>query len=144
MAALLPPGLLVKIWQPGQWLFAAELTEIEIMISVIRHAELHPEEISALHRTLADYYAKPPDSYYEIADQAAGQYTPGALPFHCDLVRRVRTGMSVLELGCGSAHLCPYVEAAGGVYTGTDHSEKLLEINRQRFPARTFSLSGKM
>ena len=55
------------------------------MISVIRQAELHPEEISALHRTLVEYYARPPESYYEIADQAATQYQPDLAPEECSV-----------------------------------------------------------
>jgi SAM-dependent methyltransferase len=112
------------------------------MISVIRYTELQPEEISALHRALADYYADPPNSYYEIADQAAAQYQPDLMPFHCDLVSRLSSGLRVLELGCGSAHLCPQIEARGGIYTGIDHSVELLRKNRDRFPRARFFAIG--
>lgn len=116
--------------------------KIGIMISVSRQAELEPEEVSALNRALADYYARPPDSYYAIADQAATQYQPNLAPFHCDLVSRVGSGQRVLELGCGSAHLCPQVEARGGIYTGIDHSADLLRKNRERFPRARFFAIG--
>ncbi len=111
------------------------------MISIIRQSELSATEVSALENSLTVYYAKPPDSYYEIADQAATQYQPELMPFHCDLVSRVRPGLQLLELGCGSAHLCPQVEANGGHYTGIDHSVELLQRNRERFPhARFFQI----
>lgn len=85
-----------------------------------------------------EYYANPPDSYYEIADQAATQYTLELQPFHCDLAGRVEPGMTVVELGCGTAHLCPFVEARGGVYTGMDYSKELLDRNRRKFPRGRF------
>ncbi len=94
--------------------------------------------MAELHRQLAEYYSHPPSSYYVIADRPALYYTPAIQPFHCDIVGRVRSGSSLLEMGCGSAHLCPFVEAAGGSYTGVDHSRELLEANRERFPHAQF------
>jgi len=109
-----------------------------VSICVRRFADLTPKRISALHQQLLDYYAHPPDNYYAISDQAAANYRSEIQPFHCDLVSRVEPGMSVLELGCGSAHLCPFVEAAGGLYTGMDYSAKLLKNNSERFPHASF------
>ncbi|MBA2434088.1 MAG: class I SAM-dependent methyltransferase [Chthoniobacterales bacterium] len=98
-----------------------------------------------LGEKLAAYYCNPPDSYYATADRAADRYVPALMPFHCDLVSRVQPNSTVLEVGCGSAHLCPQVEAAGGSYTGMDHGEKLLAQNRQRFPrARFFPLTTEI
>lgn len=112
------------------------------MISVSRFGDLSPAQRSALESALADYYAHPPDSYYEIADQAADQYQTDLMPFHCDLVRRVEPNMRVFEMGCGSAHLCPQVEARGGHYSGVDHSRELLTLNRRRFPKADFHQIG--
>ncbi len=75
---------------------------------------------------------------YAIADQASAQYKPELMPFHCDLVSRVQPHDKVLELGCGSAHLCPEVERRGGNYTGMDHSAELLQRNRGRFKRARF------
>jgi len=91
---------------------------------------------------MTDFYNHPPDTYYAIANQAAQQYTPELMPFHCDLVSRVRPGMNVLEFGCGTAHLCPGVENRGGAYTGMDHSAELLEENRRNFPSARFHAIG--
>ena len=101
--------------------------------------------ISTLQQQFAGYYLNPPDNYYVISNQAADQYTSAIQPFHCDLVSRVKPEMTVLELGCGSAHLCPFVEAAGGSYTGMDHSVELLTKNHERFPrARFFPVGEKL
>ncbi len=114
-------------------------------IRVNRFAELTKEDISTLQKRIIDYYINLPESYYNIADRAAGQYTPAVQPFHCDLVSRVMVGVSLLELGCGSAHLCAFVETAGGSYTGMDHGAGLLQKNRERFPhARFFSVGTEL
>jgi SAM-dependent methyltransferase len=48
-------------------------------------------------------------------------------------------------MGCGTAHLCPHVEARGGSYTGVDYSEQLIAENRRRFPhARFHTLDAPM
>lgn len=107
-------------------------------IRVKRLRELKLEERSNLERRLADYYSNAPQSYYEIADRAATQYQPAVMPFHCDLVRRISPGMSILEVGCGTAHLCPFTEAAGANYTGLDYGEEVLNSNRRRFPNAGF------
>lgn len=107
-------------------------------IRVRRFAEITPQVISALQSKFTNYYSSPQDSYYEIANQAANQYTHQLQPFHCDLVSRVKPGLTLLELGCGSAHLCSFVEMKGGSYTGMDHSRDLLADNSGRFPRARF------
>jgi SAM-dependent methyltransferase len=105
---------------------------------VRRFADLSPETLGGLNGELVSFYQHPPPAYYQTADQAARQYTPAQQPFHCDLVQRVAPGATVLELGCGTAHLCPHVEARGGIYTGMDYSEPLLGDNRARHPRARF------
>lgn len=107
-------------------------------ICVRRHEELPPAETRRLEQELTAFYRNPPAAYYQIADANAGQYSPTQTPFHCDLVERITPGASVLEMGCGTAHLCPYVEAKGAHYTGLDHSPDLLAENRARHPRAHF------
>jgi SAM-dependent methyltransferase len=114
-------------------------------IKVLAQAKMRGEDRLQLEERLRAYYSNPPSSYYAQADRAAGQYTPELQPFHCALVSRVKPGFAVLEVGCGSAHLCAYVEAGGASYTGLDYSAQLLEQNRRRFPkARFFSLGDNL
>jgi SAM-dependent methyltransferase len=103
-----------------------------------RRAELSPEQIAALEQALAAFYKNPPANYSPIADQAAQRYTPREQPFHCDLAGRVFPGARLLEVGCGTAHLCSHVEKNGGAYTGLDYSEALLQDNRRRLPQARF------
>jgi ubiquinone/menaquinone biosynthesis C-methylase UbiE len=108
-----------------------------------RRDELSPEEVAGLEAALAGFYRNPPPEYYQIADASTGRYTPEERPFHCDLVEHVSPGMSVLELGCGTAHLCVHVESRGGTYTGVDYSDELIAQNRRRFPhARFFNVGS--
>jgi 2-polyprenyl-3-methyl-5-hydroxy-6-metoxy-1,4-benzoquinol methylase len=107
-------------------------------IKLFRHSELSSDQIGELDRAMAAFYRHPPANYYQIADQAAQHYTTDQQPFHCDLIERVFPGASVLEVGCGTAHLCPHIEKKGGRYAGLDYSIELLQENRQRFPQALF------
>ncbi|MEI6491864.1 MAG: class I SAM-dependent methyltransferase [Verrucomicrobiota bacterium] len=100
------------------------------------------KSLEDLDMRLVEFYNHPPESYYLIADQAADQYTPAQQPFHCHLASQSFEGAKVLELGCGTAHLCPHVEARGGIYYGIDYSEELLEKNRRAFPKAVFWKMG--
>lgn len=130
---------------PGSLLILSPPIYAIVSIRVCRLAEVSPDVISGLSSNLQRYYSTPPAAYYEIANQAADQYTPAIQPFHCDLVSRINLDTTVLEMGCGSAHLCAYVEKAGGIYTGVDHSVELLQKNRERFPeARFFPVRAEL
>jgi SAM-dependent methyltransferase len=111
-------------------------------LALRRRAELSPEELAKLDGELAAFYTKPLAGYYQRADEAAQHYNPKEQPFHCDLAGRVFPGASVLEFGCGTAHLCPRVEERGGRYTGIDFNQQLLEDNRRRFPQGRFFQIG--
>jgi SAM-dependent methyltransferase len=114
-------------------------------VAFMRHAEISPEQIARLKKAMSGFYQNTPASYYEIANQSAQRYNFNEQPFHCDLVGRVFPGATVLEAGCGTAHLCPYVEERGGRYTGLDFSEMLLQKNRKRFArARFFQIGAAL
>jgi SAM-dependent methyltransferase len=110
--------------------------------SLIPFASISQQSLAALEHRLAEFYKNPPDSYYRIADQAADQYTPDQQPFHCHLASQAFQGARVLELGCGTAHLCPHVEVRGAIYHGIDYSGELLERNRRMFPNAVFWKMG--
>jgi SAM-dependent methyltransferase len=111
-------------------------------LAFMRYTEISPEQIARLKKAMADFYQNTPASYYAIADQSARRYNTSEQPFHYDLVGRVFPGATVLEAGCGTAHLCSYIEERGGIYTGLDYSEILLQKNRQHFPRARFFQIG--
>jgi len=102
------------------------------------YRDLKPEQISAIKVSFKNFYQNPPPSYYSMAETGNEQYTEDLHPFHCDLVKCVEPGISVLEVGCGTAHFCRYVENAGGHYVGVDHSRELLATNQLRYPSARF------
>jgi len=112
-------------------------------LSLRRLAQLSQKQIAELDAAITAFYRHPPGDYYPIADESSRHYNPQELPFHCDLAGRVFPGATVLEMGCGTAHLCPQVEARGGNYTGIDHSEELIQKNQHRFPHARFLSIGK-
>ncbi len=112
-------------------------------IALRPYRELNHDQLDRLESELAAFYQNRPAVYYEIADTAAQSYNVREQPFHCDLVQRVSAGMSVVEIGCGTAHLCPHVQARQGRYTGVDLSDQLLARNRRRFPEARFFRVGE-
>src|SRR6266446_9352806 len=107
-----------------------------------RRAELSSKQIAELDGAMAAFYRNPPANYYQMADQAAQHYNAKEQPFHCDLAACVSPGGFFLEIGCGTAHLCPHVEERGGIYTGIDYSEQLITENQRRFPRARFLRIG--
>jgi SAM-dependent methyltransferase len=110
--------------------------------SLIPFACIPEHFLKTLELQLADFYKNPPDTYYKIADQASDQYIPEKQPFHCHLASQSFRGARVFELGCGTAHLCPHIEARGGIYHGVDYSKHLIEKNRIMFPKAVFWTMG--
>ena len=108
------------------------------MIAIVPRSELAAQDERTLAEGLAHYYSASPAAYYALTEEGGTEYTSRLRPFHADLVSRVRPGMSVLEVGCGAAHLCRYVEQAGGRYTGVDHGLELLQKNRERYRSAHF------
>lgn len=111
-------------------------------LELCRRMDLTPQQLAELEDLLAAFYKNPSPAYYRIADEAWQHYNATETPFHWDLVGRAFAGASVLELGCGTAHLCEHIEARGGAYTGVDYSEQLLEQNQRRFPSAHFYRMG--
>lgn len=103
-----------------------------------RRVDVTDSELANLEHAMKLFYSKPPSEYYKTAEENAGRYNPQERPFHCDLVDRIGPGSTVLELGCGSAHLCPQVELKGARYTGVDHSPELIARNRSQYPKARF------
>jgi SAM-dependent methyltransferase len=96
------------------------------------------QERSTLNGYLIDFYKNTPDSYYRIADSASLKYNYQDQPFHLDLCSLSKKGDHVLEVGCGTAHLCPHILKNGAIYHGLDISSRLITENRAKFPTAYF------
>ncbi len=101
-------------------------------------SRINAGDLENLSCNLAQFYKNPPPSYYIIANQAADQYTPDKQPFHCHLASQTFQEARVLDLGCGTAHLCTHVQRRGGIYHGIDYNLALIEKNRKAFPNAEF------
>jgi len=109
-----------------------------VSICIRPSRDLNQREVARLGRAMEEFYATSPSEYYAAADAALDKYSPSTTPFHWDLLSRIPTGASILELGCGTAHLCPRVLEKGCTYTGLDFGDKLLKGNRERHPTASF------
>jgi SAM-dependent methyltransferase len=99
---------------------------------------LSEKERRSLSDRMAQFYLSPPPSYYALAETQDDQYNWASLPFHCHLLTMIEPNNKVLEVGCGTAHLCPHVERRGAIYHGMDFGTNLLQENRSRFPHAFF------
>jgi SAM-dependent methyltransferase len=52
--------------------------------------------------------------------------------------QKVKSGMRVLDVGCGNGRLIPEFKGKKIYYTGTDFSQVLLDQGKERFPNRRF------
>lgn len=52
--------------------------------------------------------------------------------------KRLPTGSSILDVGCGSGYIASMLESQGFKVTGIDISEKMLELARENAPHSTF------
>jgi ubiquinone/menaquinone biosynthesis C-methylase UbiE len=81
-----------------------------------------------LDRQMADYYNRPEiKAYYVTSHSSNATWRVGS---EHDAIRRLtRTGMSVVDLGCGSAHSFVNLRDAGVRYTGVDISDRQIRAN---------------
>lgn len=96
------------------------------------------QETKKLNERMRHFYENAPTNYYEISDIASLHYQSDEQPFHCHLASLAAEGQHVLEVGCGTAHLCPHIMQRGAFYHGTDMSQRILSENRKRFPQGYF------
>jgi ubiquinone/menaquinone biosynthesis C-methylase UbiE len=81
-----------------------------------------------LDRKMAEYYNRPEiASYYVTSHSCNATWRAGS---EHDAIRRIaRAGMSVVDLGCGSAHSFVNLRDMGVRYTGVDISDRQMRAN---------------
>lgn len=108
------------------------------MIRIAAYDSVPARTLQSLEVRMLHYYSHLPSQYREIAESNVPLYEKEELPFHLDLLDRMRAGNRVLEMGCGTGHFCAGVLQRGASYTGVDVSEDQIRANRSKFPAATF------
>jgi SAM-dependent methyltransferase len=97
-----------------------------------------PENTTALaelQERMAAFYAET-RSYYAEIDFTAGAWQSD--PCYLRILREVRAGSAVLEVGCGRANVLSTCPDLASRYTGVDFSRELLLENSSRFPSARF------
>jgi ubiquinone/menaquinone biosynthesis C-methylase UbiE len=77
------------------------------------------------------YNSESSASYFACAERVNEDWD--ALEYHQLIREQIAPGMSVLDLGCGSAHAFHNIRARGVSYAGVDWSARQIEENRRRF-----------
>jgi SAM-dependent methyltransferase len=95
-----------------------------------------PARLAALSQALEDFYSRPAtrQAYQAMIDDAENAQPQT----RAELVQAVlaRRPAAVLEVGCGSGHICRLLRQAGyqGRYTGLEMSAEVIGVNRQQHP----------
>lgn len=95
-------------------------------------------KLNDLEKRLLYFYNNIPEAYYPMANASADKYNYLDQPFHCHLTELAEPSQNVLEVGCGTAHLCPPIIRRGAFYHGMDVSPELIEANRKKMPQAKF------
>lgn len=89
-----------------------------------------------------DTYDSIADAYYETycKDFYNNPYATGDFPCYQMLVKRLKKGARILDLGCGCGKVAKYFSDLGFVTVGLDFSECMLSHARQDYPELDFRL----
>jgi SAM-dependent methyltransferase len=95
-----------------------------------------------LHDALERFYNSAiARTYFAMAEAENETWGPERTS-HWHLVHAIPAGATVLDLGCGSAHLCRHLAGRHVRYTGIDWSREQVERNRTRYPGAEFVASS--
>jgi ubiquinone/menaquinone biosynthesis C-methylase UbiE len=103
----------------------------------------HIDKLVYLDRQLLNYYNRKEGlEYHEQAYSINKNWTPREMPFHYCLIDIVKSGMKIIDLGCGSAH--PYLALSSKdiEYVGIDCNQKQLMINQYTYPKGRFKVAS--
>jgi 2-polyprenyl-3-methyl-5-hydroxy-6-metoxy-1,4-benzoquinol methylase len=92
-----------------------------------------------LHRRMEAFYnSATMRTYFATAETVNDTWGPELKP-QWHLRGLLAPGASVLDLGCGSAHVCRHWADRGLRYTGVDWSRQQVDVNRSRYPEAQFT-----
>ena len=87
------------------------------------------EELRAAHDVLAEFYA---DRLADALDHMPAERA--VLGLFCDLILTAGLGASVVDAGCGTGRLEPYLAARGLSPGGIDLSPEMIRVARRDHP----------
>ena len=94
------------------------------------------EELRAAHDVLAEFYA---DRLADALDHMPAERA--VLGLFCDLILTAGLGASVVDAGCGTGRLEPYLAARGLSPAGIDLSPEMIRVARRDHPGFGFDVA---
>jgi SAM-dependent methyltransferase len=94
------------------------------------------EELRAAHDVLAELYA---DRLADVLDQVPAERA--VLGLFCDLTLAAGLGRNVVDVGCGTGRLAPYLAARGLSPSGIDLSPEMIRVARRDQPGFGFDVA---
>ena len=94
------------------------------------------EELKAAHDVLAEFYA---DRLADALDRMPAERA--VLGLFCDLTLAAGLGASVVDVGCGTGRLEPYLAAKGLSPHGIDLSPEMIRVARRDHPGFDFDVA---
>ena len=94
------------------------------------------EELRAAHDVLAEFYA---DRLADVLDHLPAERA--VLGLFCDLVLAADLGGNVVDVGCGTGRLEPYLAARGLWPSGIDLSPEMIRVARRDHPGFVFDVA---
>ncbi|HWB29205.1 MAG TPA: class I SAM-dependent methyltransferase [Vicinamibacterales bacterium] len=94
--------------------------------------------LERLHRSLQAFYnSDVTRRYFAAAESSNDEWTPAMRP-QWHLKAHMPVGSSVLDLGCGSAHVIRHLADRQPAYVGVDWSQEQVTVNKQLYPRAEF------
>jgi SAM-dependent methyltransferase len=94
------------------------------------------EELRAAHDVLAELYA---DRLADVLDRMPAERA--VLGLFCDLTLAADLGANVVDVGCGTGRLEPYLAARGLSPSGIDLSPEMIRVARRDRPGFAFDIA---
>lgn len=97
-----------------------------------------------MEKEYAEYLLKKTKEDYDLIAEDFSRTRYSAWPEFNLFSKYLNEGDKILDLGCGNGRLLDFFKDKNIIYTGTDNSEKLMEIARKRNPEANFLITDSL